>query len=113
MPNFSEGIGTKRQQLKEHLDSNHKDVATLYHEMTPEEKAVGKLIGKLLGTGFGFQQVDDAFSWWEIEHNKGEKLHWDRKNIALMETIGTLTSIATEEGYRVLRKILVTLNQKN
>jgi hypothetical protein len=112
MPDLKDRYGSAREALKDHLDENHKDLATLYGEMTDDEKKVGRLIGRLLQKGIGNGQIDDAFTWWEQEHNDGTALSWERKNVVLLETIGTLIQIAGEPGYRTLRKVLINLNQK-
>lgn len=112
MPDLKDRFGTARQALEEHLNENHKNLAPIFSEMTPEEKKAGKLVGKLLEKGFGNAQIDDAFTWWEQEHNGGEVLPWVRKNIALIEAINFHAQISGETGYRTLRKVLIAMNQK-
>jgi hypothetical protein len=111
VPSRDERIGSARQSVLESVKADADRVKT-FNEMTPEQQAAGKLIGKILETGTGNAAVDAAFSWWEIEHNNGEKLDWIKKQIALLEVLATQCMGSGEEGYRNLRKIVVTLNQR-
>jgi len=86
-------------------------LASAFQEMSAEERALGKLKGKLMQCK-GYSQVDSAFSWFDAEYIElfPNGLTPLQKNMALLSTISELVG-ATDVGYRTLRKVLATLNQ--
>ena len=111
VPPRDERIGSARSAVMEQVKYDP-NLSKAFKELTPAQKAGGRLIGKLLETGFGNAAVDAAFSWWEIEHNGGVALDLVKKNIALVEAIAATTMGGGDENYRNLRKVFVALNQR-
>ena len=108
-------VGTARQELLSAIRNGDDpyNLAQAFAEATPFEKSLGPLYGKLL-MAQGYSQVDNAFDWYEAENGEfldGGKFTWMQKILLIAQTIQQ-TEGANEKGYRNLRKILVTLNQK-
>lgn len=109
-----ERVGTVRQEI---LDSVHNEgdpyaLAEAFREMTPFDKALGHLFGKLMQAR-GNQQVDNAFIWFESEYAEllGNKPFDNlQKNMLLTNVLQQIIG-ADESGYRTLRQVLVRLNQ--
>ena len=115
----SERLGTQRAEI---MDSIHNEgdpykLADAFKEMSEFEKSLGLLYGKLMQAP-GFAQVDRAIAWYEEEY--GELISQNggpdgrftdlQKNLILVYVIQQIVG-ASSEGYRVLRQILVKLNQ--
>ena len=107
-------VGTGRQELLGTIaDGDPYGLAEHFGEMTPMQKALGLLYGKLMAAR-GFNQVDNAFAWFETEYDElmeGKAFSDFQKNMILVNTIQQLVG-ANPDGIRVLRKVLVTLNTK-
>jgi len=86
-------------------------LAEAFAEISSEERALGKLKGKLMQCK-GYAQVDNAFAWFGTEYVElfPGGLNALQKNMALLATISELVG-ATDVGYRTLRRVLATLNQ--
>lgn len=110
IPSRDERLGSARSAAMESV-KNDPILSKAFANLTPYQKSLGKLVGKLMEKGRGNKQVDDAFAWWEQEHNKGEPLDLAQKNIVLLEAIGSVTMGGGDENYRNLRKVFVALNQ--
>lgn len=104
--NDPERIGSKRSALK-----NDPEFAELFKKATPEELNQGKLIGKLLEKGFGIAQINDVFSWWELEFNKGEKLTNLQQALSLFQAL--MHCDISDNGLRTLKKMFAQVNQKD
>lgn len=111
----AERIGSVKQEI---LDSVHNEgdpykLAEAFREMTPFDRALGHLYGKLMQAK-GNVQVDNAFAWFEAEYSE----HLGGKPFDAMQKNTILTSVlqqifgADENGYRTLRQVLVRVNQK-
>lgn len=111
----AERVGTVRQEI---LDSVNNEgdpygLADAFREMTPFDKALGHLFGKLM-QATGNQQVDNAFIWFESEYSEllgGKPFDNLQKNMILTNVLQQIIG-ADENGYRTLRQVLVRLNQK-
>lgn len=108
-------VGTNRQEL---LDTIHQEgdpygIAEAFQEMTPFEKALGHLYGKLMQAR-GNVQVDNAFAWFETEYAglmDNQPFTDLQKNMILVYVIQQIVG-PSFEGYRILRQVLIKLNQK-
>lgn len=107
-------VGSGRQELMDTVGMGDPyGLAEHFEEMTPMQKALGLLYGKLMAAK-GFVQVDNAFAWFETEFDElmdGKPFSDFQKNMILVNTIQQIVG-ANPDGIRVLRKVLVTLNTK-
>ena len=115
----SERIGTQRAELMDAINNQGDpyQIADAFKNMSEFEKSLGKLYGKLM-IAPGFAQVDSAIAWYEEEYgnliseNGGPDGRFTelQKNLILVYVIQQIVG-ASKDGYRVLRQILVKLNQ--
>jgi len=115
----SERVGTQRAELMDAINNQGDPykIADAFKEMSEFEKSLGKLYGKLMASP-GFAQVESAFGWYEeefgalISENGGPDGRFTelQKNLILVYVIQQIVG-ASQDGYRVLRQILVKLNQ--
>ena len=105
-----EGGGSRaelRMALAEADDPGVRALADAFAEMTPEQRAWGKLVGKLL-EAHGNAEVDSAFSWFEVEHLKGGVLSLRERMLALFQAAESLG--CDEAHYRLVRRMYVLAN---
>lgn len=115
-----ERIGSQRGELMDAINNQGDPykIAEAFKEMTEFEKSLGNLYGKLM-LALGNAQTDSAFIWYEEEYgallseNGGSDGRFTelQKNLILVYVIQQIVG-ASAEGYRVLRQILVKLNQQ-
>jgi len=115
-----ERIGSQRGELMDAINNQGDPykIAEAFKEMTEFEKSLGNLYGKLM-LALGNAQTDSAFIWYEEEYgsllseNGGSDGRFTelQKNLILVYVIQQIVG-ASSEGYRVLRQILVKLNQQ-
>ena len=115
----SERLGSQRAEMLDAINNNGDPykLADAFKEMSEFEKSLGLLYGKLMQAP-GNAQVDRAIAWYEEEY--GELISQNggpdgrftelQKNLILVYVIQQIVG-ASSEGYRVLRQILVKLNQ--
>jgi hypothetical protein len=116
----NERIGSQRGELMDAINNQGDPykIAEAFKEMTKFEKSLGNLYGKLM-LARGNAQTDSAFIWYEEEYgslfseNGGSDGRFTelQKNLILVYVIQQIVG-ASSEGYRVLRQILVKLNQQ-
>ena len=103
-------VGTIRQNMIAEFEEQA-DLASLkesFNKMTPEQKAWGKLVGKLLSVN-GNADVEDAFTWFQEEYpNFGELTNRD-KCLAMFQAAETM-DLNDPSIYRGIRKIFVLMN---
>jgi hypothetical protein len=115
----SERIGTQRAELLDTINNGGDPykIGEAFKEMSEFEKSLGLLYGKLMQAP-GNAQVDRSIAWYEEEYggliaqNGGADGRFTdlQKNLILVYVIQQIVG-ASAEGYRVLRQILVKLNQ--
>jgi len=115
-----ERIGSLRGELMDAINNQGDPykIAEAFNEMTEFEKSLGPLYAKLM-MARGNAQTDSAFIWYEEEYgallskNGGSDGRFTelQKNMILVYVIQQIVG-ASAEGYRVLRQILVKLNQQ-
>lgn len=85
------------------------DLKAMFEKSTPEEKAHGKLVGKII-QAHGNVDVEGAWAWFEQEHNKGVQLTYIQKILTLMHATGLLDASQTQ--YNAIRKMFLTVNNR-
>ena len=106
---LNERVGTNRAELMEALEERQDyNLREQFKAMSPEQKAVGRLIGKLLNST-GNDDIEKAFAWAEIEFGMSFSLR-DRC-LALFQAAESLD--LTEATYRGIRKIFNLMNRKD
>ena len=58
-------IGTARGALRRKLQDENPEMAKMFQELTPAQKAYGQLSGKLMEAR-SFEDIENAFAWWEV-----------------------------------------------
>ena len=110
----AERNGTLSQDLRESVDNGDPyRLAEAFRDMTPFDKALGHLYGKLMQAK-GNVQVDNCFAWFETEYSdflEGKPFDTLQKNMILTSVIQQIVG-ADDNGYRSLRQVLVRMNQK-
>ena len=119
MMNRSNRLGTARAELMDSIQNagDPYKLAEAFKEATEQEKSIGKLMGKLLQAR-GYAQIESAMNWYEEEYKDllfkngapDGRLSQFAKNMILVTALQTIAG-ATHEGYTMLVKILVKLNQ--
>jgi hypothetical protein len=107
--------GTISNEIRDsiELEGDPYKLAEAFRDMTPFDKALGHLYGKLMQAK-GNVQVDNCFAWFETEYSEhlGNKPFDNlQKNMILTSVIQQICG-AEENGYRSLRQVLVRMNQK-
>ena len=106
--------GPLSQELRESVNNGDPyKLAEAFREMTPFDKALGHLYGKLMQAK-GNVQVDNCFAWFETEYSgflDGKPFDSLQKNMILTSVIQQIVG-ASDDGYRSLRQVLVRMNQK-
>jgi len=110
----AERNGTLSQDLRDSVDNGDPyKLAEAFRDMTPFDKALGHLYGKLMQAK-GNVQVDNCFAWFETEYSdflEGKPFDTLQKNMILTSVIQQIVG-ADDNGYRALRQVLVRMNQK-
>lgn len=111
----SERAGSARDEVLDsiQLDGDPYHLAEAFRDMTPFDKALGHLYGKLMQAR-GNGQVDNCFAWFETEYSEfleGKPFSTLQKNMILTSVIQQIVG-ADDNGYRSLRQVLVRMNQK-
>ena len=110
MPPDDERIASARSELKTALETHDPELAKAFNEMTPEQKKAGRLVSALIeGSDKGFQGIEDAFTWWEQEHNAGEKLDNFNKCLFLFMAVENGCDPQSDKTYRGVRRIALTM----
>jgi hypothetical protein len=103
----SEATGTARNHAIEEQGFDE-----LFAKATPEEKAHGKLIGKLVNQETRtYQQIEDAFKWFEVEHNNGVQLDYRHKMLCIFQAAELLGCEQTH--YNLIRKMYLTVANRS
>jgi hypothetical protein len=83
--------------------------AELLEKATPEERAAGRLIGRLMANGSSIKKIDESFAWWEKEFNNGKGLRNIEKALALYQAL--MHSDISDAGVKILKKFYASVNQ--
>lgn len=102
-----EARGSKRDKLRDKMAGKDPKLAELFNEMSPQEKAWGKLVGKLI-LARSNEQVDDAFTWFKMEMDEEKDLSFTNRALALFHAIASQDM--TEATFRILRQMYVRAN---
>ena len=96
-----------RGRLRDALSKQNPELAKLYEEQTPAQRAWGKLIGKLM-LARSNDDVEAAFEWAKNEMNENIDLTYTQKAVAFFHAIGSLGIDAAH--YRMLRRMFIKAN---
>jgi hypothetical protein len=100
-----------RSELKEALSEAGNPalqaLADSFDEMTPGQRAWGKLVGKLL-EATGNEGVELAFDWFAVEHGGGVALQPRERMLALFQAAECLG--CDEAHYRLIRRMFIAAN---
>jgi len=105
-----DAISSGRGKLRRKMQEQNPEFAKVFEEQTPEQRAWGKLIGKLILSKSN-DDVESAFDWFSEEiKGDGEKidLTYAQKMVAMFHAIGSLGIDAAH--YRILRQMYVKAN---
>lgn len=103
----STATGTRRDHLVE-----EQGMGEMFKELTPRQKSLGILIGKILNKDTRtFEQIEDIFSWYEKEHNAGAQLGYPERMMVIMQAAGTLG--CTQAIYNLIRKMYLTVANRS
>lgn len=110
VPKKKDRITSGRNELREALGEASPEMIEAFRQMTPEQKARGRLVGAIADAAMtrGVEGVEEAFIEWEKEYNGGEPLSILHKCLALFQTVEAACDL-TEQTYRGVRKIAVTM----
>lgn len=100
-------VGSNRGKLRRKLEEDNPEFAKAFSEQTPEQKAWGHLLGKLI-LARSNEMVEDAFTWFEVEHLEGKKLPNIDRMVAFFHAIGSLG--CDDSHYRILRRMYIRAN---
>lgn len=100
-------IGSNRSAVMNELEERGDALRDAFAQLTPQQKAYGKLVGKLLASN-GNADIESAFSWFEVEFDM--KLSFIERCLALFQAAESLDM--TEQTYRGVRKIFTLMNKK-
>lgn len=95
-------VGSARGKLRRKMAEDDPELAKALGEMTPEQKAWGRLVGKLIVAGSN-DEIENAFSWAAAEMNGNVDLRPAEKIMALFHAMGSLD--ADEAHYRIIRRM--------
>lgn len=99
--------GSRRGALRRALERSDPEVSKLFSEMTPEQLAWGKLVGRII-LAKSNDEVEDAFTWWKDEFNDGVELRNQEKVMAFFHAVGSLG--CDDAHYRILRRMYIKAN---
>jgi hypothetical protein len=103
----STATGTRRDHMIE-----EQGMGEMFKELTPMQKAIGKLIGKILNKDTrSYEQIEEAFTWFEVEHNEGKQLGYPEKIMVIMQAAGTLGG--DQRIYNLIRKMYLTVANRS
>ncbi len=100
-------VGSARGRLRRKLEGGNPEFAKAMEEQTPAQKAWGHLLGKLMVSRSN-EQVEDSFTWFEVEHLVGKKLPNLDRIVALFHAVGSLG--CDDAHYRILRRMYIRAN---
>jgi hypothetical protein len=84
----------------------------MFKELTPKQKAVGVLIGKILNKETtAYEHIEAAFEWFEKEHNDGKQLGYPERIMVVMQAAGTLGG--DQRIYNLIRKMYLTVANRS
>ena len=110
VPEKDDRIASARSELKTALEKHDPELAEAWNKMTPEQKRAGRLVSALIeGAAKGNAGIEDAFTWWEVEHNNSEKLDNFNKCLFLFMAVENGCDPRSDETYRGVRRIAVTM----
>jgi hypothetical protein len=99
--------GTRRHHAIE-----EQGMGDMFKDMTPREKGIGHLLGKLIDQNCRtFNQIEEAFTWFEVEHNKGVQLNWTEKKMIIIQAAATLD--CDQANYNLIRKMYLTVANRS
>jgi hypothetical protein len=96
--------GTARDAVNE-----SEELQAIFSKMTPEEKAIGKLVGKIL-QAHSYNEIEAAWAWYEVEFANGVQLTYRQKMLVLFQAAETLD--CTQAQYNLIRKMYLTVNNR-
>jgi hypothetical protein len=97
-------VGTARGKLRRKLSDADPELANMMGEQTPQQRAWGKMLGKLI-VAMTNEEIEAAFTWGAAEINEGIELKPVEKITALFHAIGSLG--ADETHYRIIRRMYI------
>jgi len=97
-------VGTNRGKLRRKLADTDPDMARMLNEQTPQQKAWGKMLGKLI-LAMSNEEIEAAFTWGAAEINDGRDLKPVEKITALFHAVGSLG--ADDAHYRIIRRMYI------
>jgi hypothetical protein len=94
------------------VDANDPEFAKSFADLNPEQRAFGLLQGKLMSAK-GNKDIEEAFGWYAVEYKDKEwyKEFGLHEKVLVLQHMTTLVGGVTDETYRAVRKIFVTVNQ--
>ena len=98
---------SKRGRLRRELFKKDPELAKSFMEQSPEQVAWGQLVGKLTDADSN-AKVEDAFTWFSNEHNKGIALRNPERIMAFFHALAS--SGCDDAKYRVIRQMYVKAN---
>ena len=103
----SEATGTHRDHLIE-----EQGMGDLFKDLTPKQKAVGQLIGKLINKETkSYDQMESAFKWFEVEHNDEVQLTYAEKMMVIFQCAGHFG--CDQQTYNLVRKMYLTVANRS
>ena len=97
-------VGTERGKLRRKVTESDPEMAKLFEEQTPAQRAWGKMLGKLILANSN-DEVEAAFTWVAAEINGGRELRSVEKITALFHAMGSLG--ADDAHYRIIRRMYI------
>lgn len=97
-------VATERGKLRRKLSDQNPEMAKLFEEQTPEQKAWGRCVGKLI-VARSNDQVEDAFKWFEMEALEGKTLPNAERAMGFFHAIASIG--CDDAHYRILRRMYV------
>jgi hypothetical protein len=100
-------VASSRGKLRRKLEADDPEFAKAFSEQTEAQKAWGKLLGKLILSRSN-DDVENAFTWFEVEHLEGKTLPNVDRMVAFFHAIGSLG--CDDSHYRILRRMYIRAN---
>jgi hypothetical protein len=103
----SEATGTARNQAIE-----EDGLGEMFKDLSPKQKAIGLLIGKILNKETkAYDQIEAAFKWFEVEHNDGVQLTYSEKMMVIFQCVGHFG--CDQPTYNLIRKMYLTVANRS
>jgi hemoglobin-like flavoprotein len=97
-------VGSARGKLRRKMIDEDPELAKVFNEQTPAQRAWGKMLGKLI-LATSNDEVEAAFMWGAAEINEGRELKPVEKITALFHAMGSLG--ADDAHYRIIRRMYI------